>query len=54
MPDDGDTNYNIALIYRYYLYDYDKAKKYFKKYLDLNPDAPEKESIEEFLGKLSP
>jgi tetratricopeptide (TPR) repeat protein len=52
IPDDPDTIYNIALIYRYYLLDYDKAKLYFKKYLEVNPNAPDRESVEQMLKEL--
>ncbi len=49
LPEDTDAIYNIALIYRYYIYDYDKARYYFKKYLELAADARDKEKVKELL-----
>jgi len=49
LPGDTDTLYNIGLIYRYYIYDYGKAKSYFKKYLELAADARDKEKVKKLL-----
>ena len=52
-PDDSDTVYNIGLIYRYYIYDYDKARHYFARYLKLNPRSKDRKTVEKILEEIS-
>ena len=52
QPRDPDTLYNIGLIYRYYLYDYDKARVFLNKYLELNPPSREVEKVKEILAEI--
>ncbi len=53
IPDDPDTVYNIGLIYRYYIYDYEKARDYFTQYLKLNPASKDSKVIEKILKEIS-
>ncbi|MDD5614412.1 MAG: hypothetical protein PHQ54_05015, partial [Candidatus Omnitrophica bacterium] len=52
-PDDPDTLYNIGLIYRYYIYDYDKAKDYLQRYLKLRPKSEDRKKAEAIIKEMS-
>gem|GEM_PF-1543921 len=53
ISDDADTVYNIGLIYRYYIYDYDKARYYFTRYLKLKPKSKDRKDVENILKEIS-
>ncbi|MDP8215701.1 MAG: tetratricopeptide repeat protein [Candidatus Kaelpia imicola] len=53
IPDDADTVYNIGLVYRYYIYDYDKARHYFTQYLKLKPKSKDRKDVENMLREIS-
>ena len=52
QPQDSDTLYNIGLIYRYYLYDYERAKFFLTKYLELNPPPQDADKVREILSSI--
>ncbi len=53
ISEDADTVYNIGLIYRYYIYDYDKARNYFTQYLKLKPKSKDRKDVEKILKEIS-
>jgi tetratricopeptide (TPR) repeat protein len=44
-PENAEVHKNLGLLYFYKLKDYPKAKKYWEKYLVLNPNDPQNGSI---------
>ena len=53
ISSDADTVYNIGLIYRYYIYDYDKARYYFTQYLELRPRSKDRKDVKNMLREIS-
>lgn len=47
QPDEADTNFNLALVADEFLEDRPTALKYFKRYLELRPEAPDYEKVEQ-------
>ncbi|MCG3175082.1 MAG: hypothetical protein MOGMAGMI_00004 [Candidatus Omnitrophica bacterium] len=47
QPDEPDTNFNLALVADEFLEDRPTALKYFKRYLELRPEAPDYEKVEQ-------
>lgn len=48
-PNDPDTNYNLGILYDKYKNNPDTAAIYYKKYLQLNPKAVDKEEVESWI-----
>lgn len=51
-PDNADAHYNLGLLYKDVKSDPDNAVLHFRKYLELKPDAEDKEEVLGFIDKL--
>ncbi|MFH1442360.1 MAG: tetratricopeptide repeat protein [Candidatus Omnitrophota bacterium] len=51
-PDNAEACYNLGVLYNDYKYDADKAKENFIRYLELIPDAEDKEEVILLIDKL--
>ena len=52
-PNDPEALVNLAYLYTQNDFQLDKARRYFRRYLDLTPDAPDREAIEGIVASLS-
>lgn len=48
-PDNAEAYYNLGVLYNEYKYDADKARESFNKYLELKPDAEDKEEVDKMI-----
>jgi len=53
MPNDADTNFNLALIYEMTKNDRDKAVYYYQKYLEANPTAEDTKKVKEHITNMN-
>ena len=51
-PNDGNTHFNLALIYDTVKNDRDKALYHYKKYLDVNPEVDDASRVKEYITDL--
>lgn len=51
-PNDPETLVNLAYLYTQNDFQLDKARDYFRRYLELNPDAPDREAIAGIIASL--
>lgn len=51
-PNDPDTHYNLAFVYDQHIKDAKAALFYYQKYLELFPQASDREAIEKRVGQL--
>lgn len=51
-PDNAEANYNIALLYKDVKDDQHEARRHFRQYVKLNPDASDKEEVEDLIHNL--
>lgn len=52
-PDNADAHYNLGLLYAGYKNDPDKAVLHYRKYLELRPDASDKDDVLALIDKLT-
>lgn len=52
-PNNPDTHYNLGLLYENFKEDPDKAVAHYHKYLELMPEAEDKEEVKAWIVKLS-
>ena len=52
QPDNADANYNLGLLYNNVKGQPVKAVQYYRKYLELKPDAQDRQEIEDWIGGL--
>jgi tetratricopeptide (TPR) repeat protein len=48
-PDDADAHYNLGLIYAEHLPDREKATAYFRRYLEINPQAQDASWVKRYI-----
>lgn len=51
-PQNPEVHKNLGLLYYYKLRDYSKAKKYWEKYLTLNPEDPQNPTIQQKIEEI--
>jgi tetratricopeptide (TPR) repeat protein len=51
-PDDARIHYNLGVLYEDYLKNPAKAAQHYRKYLELNPKAPDRELVRQWLVEL--
>ena len=51
-PDNAEANYNLAVLYENMKDDPDRAVVHYKRYLELKPDADDKDQVEAVIKKL--
>jgi tetratricopeptide (TPR) repeat protein len=51
-PDNADAHYNLGVLYADFKSDSEKAISHYRKYLELKPDANDKEEVLRLMEKL--
>ena len=49
-PDDADAHYNLGVIFAEHLPDREKAKVYFRRYLELKPNAKDTSWVKQYIA----
>lgn len=52
-PDDAQTHFNLALIYDTIINDREKAVFHYKKYVEINPKAPDVSKVKKYITELN-